>query len=193
MARALEAGMSLEALGVEWRLPLFVLFPKDWPLENAALEALNDHVFTPGLRGGGGGRVRGLVGDEEEARALARGLRSLLGGLAALVREWGGKEALGELWAGPRGPREVGGAEGGPGAGPPGGELAPPLSPSSRRGPVRDGGWEAFPAHLPGLRRRVWRYGPKNGTSPKRPSSSTGASGPRSWSSATGRTGRPRA
>lgn len=145
VARALEAGMSLEALGVEWRLPLFVLFPKDWPLENAALEALNDHVFAPAYEAGEAGGFEASVGDEEEARALARGLRSLLGGLAALVREWGGKEALGELWAGLEAPERWEEPRVDLELDLPAGSWLLPYPPSSRRGPVRDGGVGGLP------------------------------------------------
>lgn len=144
VARAEEAGRSLRALLVEWRLPLFVFFPKDWPLEDAALEALNDHVFTPAYEAGEAGGFEASVGGEEEARALARGLRSLLGGLAALVREWGGKEALEELragledpgrWEEPRVDLELDLPAG----------WFLPRPPSFHRGPGRDGGAGGLP------------------------------------------------
>lgn len=145
VARAEEAGRSLRALLVEWRLPLFVFFPKDWPLENAALEALNDHVFTPAYEAGEAGGLIAIVSNEEEARALARGLRSLLGGLAALVREWGGKEALGELWAGLEAPERWEEPRVDLELDLPAGSWLLPYPPSSRRGPGRDGGVGGLP------------------------------------------------
>lgn len=145
VARALEAGRSLRALLVEWWLPLFVFFPKDWPLEDAALEALNDHVFTPAYEAGEAGGFEASVGGEEEARALARGLRSLLGGLAALVREWGGKEALEELQAGLEAPGRWEEPRVDLELDLPAGSWLLPYPPSSRRGPVRDGGAGGLP------------------------------------------------
>lgn len=144
VARAEEAGRSLRALSVEWRLPLFVFFPKDWLLEDAAIEALNDHVFTPAYEAGEAGGFEASVGGEEEARALARGLRSLLGGLAALVREWGGKEALEELWAGLEAPERWEEPRVDLELDLPAGWFLPP-PPSFHRGPGRDGGAGGLP------------------------------------------------
>lgn len=94
LEKAGEAVRELRELGAEWGLPLFVLVPEGWPLWDQAAELVEDLLLTPAYEAGEEHILRVRLASREEAEVLARALRGLLGGLAALVREWGGEAGL---------------------------------------------------------------------------------------------------